>query len=92
MRRAAGAGAATGALDSCSAGGFTVAAFVDAGAAGFEARGDSLRGGCTVDFGSEAGCEAAEVVEEEEFGRWLRIFGRAKMAKVMKNAAKRGTT
>jgi hypothetical protein len=43
-------------------------------------------------LGSEAGCEAAEVVEEEEFGRWLRIFGRAKMAMVMKNAAKRGTT
>jgi hypothetical protein len=51
-----------------------------------------VRGGCATGFVSEAGCEAADVVEEEEFGRWLKIFGRAKMARVMKKAAKRGTT
>src|SRR5580700_7204753 len=72
VRRAAGAGVATGALDTCSAGGFTVVAFAEGCAAGFEGRGASLRGGCVTDLGSEAGCEAAEVVEEEEFGRWLR--------------------
>ena len=57
-----------------------------------EGLGNSVRTGCTADLGCEAGCEAAEVVEEEESGRWRKILGRAKIARVMKKAAKRGTT
>src|SRR6266849_4711501 len=80
----------------CVAGFFSAAALSevresDAGD-GFAAGASSRRAGCSAGF---AGAVVAAVVveaDEEESGRWPRIFGRAMTATIIRSTAATGTT
>src|SRR6266853_4151955 len=96
VRTAAVAEAGTGKACGCVAGFFSAAAFSelrgsDAGD-GFPPAGTSPRVACSAGF---AGAVVAAVVveaDEEESGRWPRIFGRAMTATIIRSTAATGTT
>src|SRR5258708_37284572 len=96
VRTAARAGVATGELSGCGTGFFSAAAVsevcVAVDADGLGADGVSRRAGCSIGSGCAAGGAEAVGADEGGSGRWPRIFGRAKIATITRNAAATGTT
>src|SRR6266481_4673505 len=96
VRTEAVVGVAPLGLDSGAAGFFSAALFSELcladGADGFEAGAISRRVGWSTAFGCSAAVAAEVEADDEESGRWPRIFGSARRATMTKSPAATGTT
>jgi hypothetical protein len=92
VRSAAAAGAAEGAGADLSDGFFSGAILTELDIADFPFACVPVLVDCAPGLDCEAGDAEAEAVVEDESGRRLRIFGTAKMARMTRTAATKGTT